>query len=103
MSNEIKNTNPPLFDETAAAEVIEGNVFKRFFKKIGNHFKQKGEKIKNDFAHFKTLSGKEKAKSIWEWFLNHALYMLIAIFVLVVFIYNTNFLSFDSIVNITMQ
>lgn len=104
MSDEIKNTNEPLFDESvSAAEIAEGNFFQRTWKKIVNHFKEKREKRKSDFAHFKTLSGKEKAKSIFQWFLNHALYILIGIFVLVVFIYNTNFLSFDSIVNITMQ
>lgn len=90
MSNGIKNTNQPLFDENAAAaEVIEGNFFQRLGKRFCNYFKRKGANMKSSFAHFKTLSGKEKAKWLWEWFLNHALYILIGIFVLVVFIYNT--------------
>ena len=58
---------------------------------------------KGEWREFRALSKAEKKKRIIEWFLNNALYMLIFVFVIVVFIYNQRFLSFDSVVNIAMQ
>ena len=52
---------------------------------------------------FRRLPKAEKKRRVIDWLLNNALYMLIFVFVIVVFIYNQRFLSFDSIVNITMQ
>lgn len=121
MSDEIKNNGLNENNRNEVAEVTangaavqEKNIFKRFGKGFVNFFKDgfasmkqnhktKKEQRKENWAAFKKQTGKQKAKTVFDWFLNHALYILIAIFVLVVFIYNTNFLSFDSIVNITMQ
>ena len=52
---------------------------------------------------FRRLPKAEKKRRVIDCLLNNALYMLIFVFVIVVFIYNQRFLSFDSIVNITMQ
>ena len=117
--NEISESTA---NERPAAETVTGeeksarekNVFKRFGRGFVNFFKEKGADFKRNHklkkeqraknrAAFKSLTGKQKTKTVFEWLLNHALYILIGIFVLVVFIYNNNFLSFDSIVNITMQ
>lgn len=117
--NEISESTA---NERPAAETVTGeeksargkNVFKRFGRGFVNFFKEKGADFKRNHklkkeqraknrAAFKSLTGKQKTKTVCEWLLNHALYILIGIFVLVVFIYNNNFLSFDSIVNITMQ
>ncbi len=54
-------------------------------------------------GNFKALPGKDKARVVKNGVLDHALYILIAVFVIAVFAYNPSFLSADSVVNILMQ
>ena len=115
ISESTANERPAAETATGEEKSARGkNVFKRFGRGFVNFFKEKGADFKRNHklkkeqraknrAAFKSLTGKQKTKTVCEWLLNHALYILIGIFVLVVFIYNNNFLSFDSIVNITMQ
>lgn len=61
------------------------------------------ERKKENMQAFLALSGREKSQKIVNTLIDSALYIMIAIFVIVVFCFNTNFLKFDSIVNIITQ
>lgn len=103
-------------------EKVEKVKVKRTFKEwvmyilvsIANFFKDMGDSIKMGFVNygrkwkdrvvkFKSQTGKERAKSIGTWLLNNALYIILLIFIFVVFIVNTRFLSLSSIINIISQ
>ncbi len=60
-------------------------------------------RIRRAGAEFAALPTKEKWRRGGNWFFDRALYFLIAVFVLAVFIVDPHFLSLDSVVNIIMQ
>lgn len=79
------------------------NSFVSLPKRTKENIKNYSSKKLESFKDFKGLSGKEKGQKVANWLINNALYILIFIFVIVVFAQNTNFLRFDSIVNIITQ
>ncbi len=60
-------------------------------------------KPKNKIDNFRQLNSKEKSKAMGEWFINNALFIMLILFVVIVFIGNPRFLSFASIINIITQ
>lgn len=60
-------------------------------------------RAKQRLGDFRALPGRERLRLIRGGVLDHALYILIALFVIAVFAYNPGFLSPDSVVNILMQ
>ncbi len=58
---------------------------------------------KKKIEDFKGMDKIDKKKNIIDWFFNNALYIMIAVFTLIVFISDVSFLSFASIMNVVKQ
>lgn len=61
------------------------------------------DRRKNDYRNFKDLDSREKRRRVVDWLINNALYILMALFIVVVICVNPRFVSFQSIVNIITQ
>ena len=98
---EKKSINPKLMMANA------GNSVKEFFVTIPTRTKSSAvgyvDVKKGQYNDFKALDSKGKKSVVFEWLINNALYILMFLFIIVVQIFNSRFLSFASIVNVTTQ